>query len=278
MDPGGSGAGGNIEAYWDGATFGDNGGRTSIADLPALTGNAWYRFHVDITKLTATSARLDVTLTELDGSGNEGAVVASGNPARYRRPAEYGRRSHSQSSATSRPPPCGRSTRITPAADGAVDNPCFGIYGGTPIEYTLTANTVGDGTVILDPPGGVYNGRADGHRDRRPGSRLWLRRLERRPFRVRQPRDDHHERRQGRRRRPSSRPRPVRIPKISNRASPSTSMWVSTRTGSTVTPTPVPIVTAGIGLGGSIGSGAWSHDCDLDRPSLQLERSDLPRA
>ena len=79
MDPGGSGPSGyNIEAYWDGDTFGDDGGRTSIADLPVLTGNAWYRLRAEITKLSATSARIDVTLTELDASGNPGAVVASG--------------------------------------------------------------------------------------------------------------------------------------------------------------------------------------------------------
>ena len=63
MDPGGSGY--NIEAYWDGDTFGDDGGRTSIVDLPTLTANAWYRLRAEITKLTATSARIDVTLTAL---------------------------------------------------------------------------------------------------------------------------------------------------------------------------------------------------------------------
>ncbi len=41
LDPGGTGD--NIEAYWDGNTFGDDGGRTSIVSLPTLTGNAWYQ-------------------------------------------------------------------------------------------------------------------------------------------------------------------------------------------------------------------------------------------
>ncbi|MDX2475519.1 MAG: T9SS type A sorting domain-containing protein, partial [Candidatus Krumholzibacteria bacterium] len=79
LDPGGVGH--NIECYWDGESFGDNGGRTSIADLPTLTANGWYRLQANITRLTATSARIDVMLTELDGSGNEGAVVASGSIA-----------------------------------------------------------------------------------------------------------------------------------------------------------------------------------------------------
>ena len=76
LDPGGSGQ--NIEAYWDGDAFGDDGGRTSIANLTGITANAWYRLRAEITKLTATSARIDVTLTALDGAGNPGAVVASG--------------------------------------------------------------------------------------------------------------------------------------------------------------------------------------------------------
>jgi len=79
MDPDGTGAGGNIECYWDGDTFGDNGGRTSIVDLPALSGNTWYRLRAEFTKLTATSARIDVELTELDAAGNPGGVVAGGS-------------------------------------------------------------------------------------------------------------------------------------------------------------------------------------------------------
>ena len=42
LDPGGGGQ--NIEAYWDGNTFGDDGGRTSIVDLPALTGKCLVSF------------------------------------------------------------------------------------------------------------------------------------------------------------------------------------------------------------------------------------------
>ncbi len=76
MDPGGTGQ--NIEAYWDGVTVND-GGRTSIVSLTGLSVSAWYRLQAEITKLTATSARIDVTLTALDASGNPGAVVASGS-------------------------------------------------------------------------------------------------------------------------------------------------------------------------------------------------------
>lgn len=78
MDPGGGGAGGNIEAYWDGDTFGDDDGRASIVDLPALAGNAWYRLRATFTKLTATSARINVWLFELDNTGAEISTVVTG--------------------------------------------------------------------------------------------------------------------------------------------------------------------------------------------------------
>ena len=78
-DPGGSGAGGNIECYWDGTSFGDDDGRKSLADVPALNGQAWYRLRAEFTKLTNTSCSIDVSLAPVDGSGNAGAPVASGN-------------------------------------------------------------------------------------------------------------------------------------------------------------------------------------------------------
>ena len=79
LGPGGSGASGyNIEAYWDGDSFGDGGGRTSIANLPALSVSAWYRLRVEITKLSNTSAKIDAQLWSLDAGGNADTVLASG--------------------------------------------------------------------------------------------------------------------------------------------------------------------------------------------------------
>ena len=77
MDPGGTGY--NIEAYWQNTSSADY--RGTIANLPALTANAWYRFRMEITKLTATSVGIDVSLTALDTAGTPGAVVASGSIA-----------------------------------------------------------------------------------------------------------------------------------------------------------------------------------------------------
>ena len=79
MDPGGTGAGGNIECYWDGAVIGDDGGRASLVDLPALTGDAWYRLRLEFTKLTATSCRVDAELRALDAAGADAGLVVAGS-------------------------------------------------------------------------------------------------------------------------------------------------------------------------------------------------------
>jgi len=64
----------NIETYWRNPAFStSNRVETTIACLPALAANGWYRAQLLVTKLTNASARLDVTLTALDGSGNPGA-------------------------------------------------------------------------------------------------------------------------------------------------------------------------------------------------------------
>ncbi len=53
--------------------------RHVVCDWFALAANTWYRFRVEFTKLTATSARIDVSLTELDGTGIPVSEVASGS-------------------------------------------------------------------------------------------------------------------------------------------------------------------------------------------------------
>jgi hypothetical protein len=60
-----------IYAYW--RTDAVGGSTYSYKKAIALTGlaaNAWYRAETDITKLTATSARIDVTVWKLDSLGN----------------------------------------------------------------------------------------------------------------------------------------------------------------------------------------------------------------
>ena len=155
MDPGGTGAGGNIECYWDGSVQGDDGGRASIVDLPALTGSAWYRLRAEFTKLTATSCRIDVTLTALDAAGIENGVVVTGvlpdtallsgaagqaipAPRYFQAPTAWPLFKNHSGSA------------------GNCDNACFGVNAGAPADYTLTVGVTGSGSVGLNPPGGVY--------------------------------------------------------------------------------------------------------------------------
>jgi len=82
MDPGGEGESGlNIEAYWDGDEFGDDGGRTSIVDLPELEADTWYRLRAKFTKLTDTTVKIDVTFVELDEAGEPTGEVTKGSIA-----------------------------------------------------------------------------------------------------------------------------------------------------------------------------------------------------
>ncbi len=75
LDPGGADL--NIEGYWDGVTSDDR--RPHIVDLPPLSSSTWYRFRVEVTKLTATSAGISVSLTELDAGGNPVSTIATGS-------------------------------------------------------------------------------------------------------------------------------------------------------------------------------------------------------
>ena len=54
---------GGMVCYWD-------SNRTVLNALSGIQASTWYRFNVEYTKLTATSAGIVGTLTELDGSGN----------------------------------------------------------------------------------------------------------------------------------------------------------------------------------------------------------------
>ena len=156
MDPGGTGASGyNIEAYWDGNTFGDNGGRTSIANLPTLSANAWYRLRAEITKLSATSAMINVTLTALDASGNPGAVVASGSiPDTALLPNTTGNEIPNPAYFTG---PIWPAYKNYTTAGASADNTCYEVVTGSPPpQYTLTVNITGNGSVTLNPAGGTY--------------------------------------------------------------------------------------------------------------------------
>ena len=141
LDPGGSGQ--NIECYWDGDSFGDDGGRTSIVDLPALTANAWYRLQAGITRLTATSARIDVTLWELDAGGDLGPVVVTGSiPDTDLLPNTSGNEIPNPGYFTG---PIWPAFKNYSAMEGAADNACYEV-----ITTTLAMNKAKAGSAEWD--------------------------------------------------------------------------------------------------------------------------------
>jgi hypothetical protein len=72
-------ADGGIVTYWRNSS--DARVQTPIAAFPTLTANTWYRLRADIMKLTATSAKIDVSFVQLDGSGNPTGTVTTGSLA-----------------------------------------------------------------------------------------------------------------------------------------------------------------------------------------------------
>jgi hypothetical protein len=125
---------GGIVTYWRDAA--DTRIQTPIVPLGALTGNTWYRFAAQITKLTATSAKIDVNLVELDGSGNptgtpitgtvsDTSAWAAGTPAAsYFTPTSMW--------------PAYKNYNVSPGSAPA-DNTCYQFGGGTlPSTTTVT--------------------------------------------------------------------------------------------------------------------------------------------
>ena len=73
---------GGIVTYWRDSA--DVRIQTPIAPLTGATAtkaNTWYRFQAKIAKLTATSAKIDVTLTELDAAGVPTGTPVTGSVA-----------------------------------------------------------------------------------------------------------------------------------------------------------------------------------------------------
>jgi hypothetical protein len=71
-------ANGGIVTYWRHGTTRIN---IPIATYTGITANTYYRLRADITKLTATSARIDVSLVQLDSSGNPTGTPFTGSIA-----------------------------------------------------------------------------------------------------------------------------------------------------------------------------------------------------
>ena len=79
-----SGGDGGIVTYWrDDIDDTSTGARIQepIVNLASLTPNAWYRLTTTITKLTDSSAKIDVNLVRLDASGNPTGTAYTGTLA-----------------------------------------------------------------------------------------------------------------------------------------------------------------------------------------------------
>ena len=141
---------GGISTYWRNSS--DVRVQTTIVSLPTLPANTWYRFNVEITKLTATSASIEVTLTQLNASGNPTGTPYTGtvpNTGTW----SGGAPDNKYFTATSMWP----SYKTYTTQPAPADNTCYEVVTGTPApQYTLTVNTTGSGTVTLNPSGGTY--------------------------------------------------------------------------------------------------------------------------
>ena len=130
-----SGGDGGIVTYWR-----DSAGtriQTPIVTLGALSANTWYRFTAEITKLTATSARIDVNLVQLDASGNQTGTPYSGTVANTST-WSGGAPATSYFTAASMWPAY-KNYNVTPGAAPA-DNTCFEVVGGMPVPPGTTVD------------------------------------------------------------------------------------------------------------------------------------------
>ena len=128
--------------------------QTPIVTLGALPANTWYRFSAKFTKLTATSAKIDVNLVQLDSGGNPTGTPYSGTVANTNA-WSGGAPATSYFTPTSMWPAY-KNHNASPGAAPA-DNTCYELVGGAPAQYTLTVSTTGSGSVTLNPTGGTYN-------------------------------------------------------------------------------------------------------------------------
>jgi hypothetical protein len=142
LDPGGSGY--NIEAYWQNGANADV--RTSLVNLTGMVANTWYRFRFEATQLGPTDARLDMSLIRLDAGGNPtGTAVTAAVPST----AALGTDAPNSRYFTS--PILWPAFKNFTTAAAPADNAYFEAVGSAPYRYTLTINTVGNGSVAKSP-------------------------------------------------------------------------------------------------------------------------------
>ena len=121
----------------------------TIVTLPTLPANTWYRFRVEITKLTATSAKVDVSLVELDASGNPTGTPFTGSIADTNALAAASRPDAGYFTPTSMWP----SYKSYTSAAAPVDNTCYQVVTTTaPTCHVLALSHTGSGSDLVASP------------------------------------------------------------------------------------------------------------------------------
>ena len=144
---------GGIVTYWSNII---GGSKTNdvIVPLTALgegtKASTWYRFRVEITKLTETSAQIDVSLVELDAGGNPIGTPLIGSIADTSLLASGHTPDEGYFTANSMWP----SYKNYTTAPAPADNTCYQVV--TSDEYALTIIQATGGTITADPAG-PYN-------------------------------------------------------------------------------------------------------------------------
>jgi len=139
LDPGG------IVTYWSNV-IGNAKVNDVIVPLSGLTASAWYRFTAEITKLTATSAKIDVSLVLLDASGNPTGTPYTGSIADTSALAS----GHTPAAGYFSPTTMVPSYKNFNSIAGATDNLCYEFVTATMIPTVTVTGTL---TSFASQPG-----------------------------------------------------------------------------------------------------------------------------
>ena len=138
---------GGIVTYWLNSSTRIN---DVIAELNGIKADTWYRFRVEITKLSPTSAMIEVSLVELDTNGDPTGTEIIGSIPDTSLLASGHTPNSTYFSATSMVPSY-KNYSTSGHTTAPVDNTCYHVEtSGEPV-YFLTTNVVGSGSISKSP-------------------------------------------------------------------------------------------------------------------------------
>ena len=139
-----------IEGYWDGITGAD---KRPLITTWSPKRETWYRLWVKVSRLTATSARIDVTVHELAGDGTVAvADVAGGTIADTDLLGDDVPATKYFTASTIWP----GYKNYNGSSDGAADNACYEVKLSPKYTITATADPDTAGIVVLTPDFAEY--------------------------------------------------------------------------------------------------------------------------